>query len=179
MVITQNIYYPSKLTWKRAMERAFDSTKHCEKRLPLKYHGFWERGNFSLKYLKLKKTSSLKPFSGIWKHTNLCNSDDQLSPNVHRFVILWYNWIHQVRILVFHNYRQCPLPLTMLQMSQINELYSLLDPALQQWRLTKTQQDIKMDDNIYKKKTAEKSIDCQMRFCLSTMCKSPLSSVGS
>ena len=29
---------------------------------------FWERGNFSLKYLVLKKTSGLKPFSSIWKH---------------------------------------------------------------------------------------------------------------
>ena len=53
---------------------------------------FWEKGNFSLKCLNLRKTSGLKPFSGIWKDTNLCNKgifsfqfscnfDDRLSQN--------------------------------------------------------------------------------------------------
>ena len=80
--------------------------KHCEKRLPLKERSFWERGNFSLKYLNLRETSGLNLFSCTWKHTNLCNkilgvfsSIIFLQPwwpiwakNVYRFVILCICW---------------------------------------------------------------------------------------
>ena len=92
--------------------RAVDNIKHCEKRHPMKQHSFWERGNFSLNYFNSRKTSVLKPFSGIWKHTNLCsngiflfNFDDKFSPN---FLQVCYN-VHMLEY--FESYQTCSVPL--------------------------------------------------------------------
>ena len=72
--------------------------------------------NFSLKYLKLRKTSGLSQAS---ESTQICatrvfflsllsfNLNDQLSQNVHR---IFHFMITQVRILVFDNYQTCPAP---------------------------------------------------------------------
>ena len=50
--------------------RAVDSIKHCEKWIPTKVIcSFWERVNFSLTFLSLRKKSDLTPFSGIWMDT--------------------------------------------------------------------------------------------------------------
>ena len=86
----------------------------------------WDRGNFSLKYFNMKETSGLKPISGIWKHTQLCNK------GVFFFIVfLQLRWpielklsqicylmhiiqIHQVRTLVFGDYKMCPVALKQL-----------------------------------------------------------------
>ena len=41
-----------------------------------------------------------------------CNFDDQLSSNVQKVCYFLHVWIHQVRILVFDKYQQCPVPLS-------------------------------------------------------------------
>ena len=72
-----------------------------------KWHHFWKRGSFSLKYLK---TSGLKPFLGIWKQTYFvqqgyflsyfsCNYDQFMSD----LLLYVYVGINLVRILVFDN----------------------------------------------------------------------------
>ena len=66
----------------------------------------------------------MKPFSGIWKHSVVCNKVlfpilfssnfvDQLSPNL-SFIFYAYIGIHQVRRLVFDNYQRCPVSLKTL-----------------------------------------------------------------
>ena len=69
-------------------------------------------------------SSGMKPFPGIWKHTILCNkdvffsllfscnNDDHLGQTFHRFAIVCTAGIQQVRILVFDNYKRCPVPLS-------------------------------------------------------------------
>ena len=70
-----------------------DTVKHCEIRLPL---SFWE-----IKYLNLRNTSGLKPFSGFWKQTNLCDKNvfffycslANLMPNWTKIFIILCNFI--------------------------------------------------------------------------------------
>ena len=82
-----------------------DGIKHCEKRLPLKFHSFGERSNFPriwFRDLRFRtwglEINHLNSHNFVWQglfffHYYLArNFDDRLSSNFHRFVILCIRW---------------------------------------------------------------------------------------
>ena len=86
------------------MERAVESMKHCEKRLPLKWHRFRERSNFPriwFRDLKFRiwglEIKHLKAHNFVWQwcfflYYYLATLTTDLSSNLHRFVILCICW---------------------------------------------------------------------------------------
>ena len=122
MVITQNNCCHRKLLGNEQWG-AVDVIKHCEKRLPLKLPGFWERSNFSLKYFNwFQDLSWGLEFKHLLKHTtcatrvfsfhySLATSTTNWAQMFTGLLFYAYVEIHQVRRLVLDNYQRCPVPL--------------------------------------------------------------------
>ena len=74
---------------------AFESINHCEKRLPLKLHSFWERG-----VSHSNNDSLMKPFIfSFWKRTKLCNK--VVFPFIILLQLLWRIELQFVQVCYF------------------------------------------------------------------------------
>ena len=85
---------------------AVDIIKHSQP--PFEYCSYRER---SLSYAS-ENTQFYATRMFFFSLLFSCNNDDHLGQTFHRFAIVCTAGIQQVRILVFDNYKRCPVPLS-------------------------------------------------------------------